>query len=236
MRQAPVEPRPVTLASSARSTSNAPPLRDHARPRTASFGRVYDALRGMGGPHEPTGPLGEAWAPSIRKHWEEYLHKPLDALRNHNVISIELRSAPCSDRITPQLPFTAESVDQKNRTNAPHAKSIKYESNIEIPGSALRAGIGTPRCGAVALAAPAPAQESRARAPKPWGPTRTSRAPSSWTCAIPNPTGGRSRRRKRPTAHRTSCSCSTTTPESPRGRPTVAGSICRRSTNWRKTA
>jgi hypothetical protein len=55
-RQAPLHPQPVTLAASARCTSNAPPLRDHERPprnqrqqnharhRTASFGRVYDAV------------------------------------------------------------------------------------------------------------------------------------------------------------------------------------------------
>ena len=35
---------PVTLAASARPTSNVPPLRDHERPpRAASFGRMYDA-------------------------------------------------------------------------------------------------------------------------------------------------------------------------------------------------
>jgi hypothetical protein len=43
-RQAPLHPQPVTLAASARCTSNVPPLRDHERPRTASFGRGYDAV------------------------------------------------------------------------------------------------------------------------------------------------------------------------------------------------
>ncbi len=71
-----------------------------------------------------------------------------------------------------------------------------------------------------------PAHKRRAGEPSPWGPTRTSRAPSSSMSAIPKPIGGRSHRRKHPRAHRTSCSSSTTTPGSPPGRPTAAGSTC----------